>query len=156
MQAVMDGQASSADLHRLDDLLAENPAAMDAYIALIKVDALLRWRSGLGQKECHRGLAAIPAAPHTIQPPSPPHLPLLGSTIQGMVGYMSSGWPVAYLIATVIFGIGLLIGSLVHVSEPAQVARQSSVSQPGFAAPKIELCRQDYRHGRLQVGWYCF
>jgi hypothetical protein len=46
-----------------------------------------------------------------------------GSAIYGTFGYFSSGWPVAYLVATVIFGIGLTIGALVHVSPPAQVAR---------------------------------
>ena len=42
-----------------------------------------------------------------------------------MVGCLSSGWPLAYLVATVIFGIGLFVGSVVHVSQPAQVARQT-------------------------------
>ena len=57
-----------------------------------------------------------------------PSLPLgfLGNTIGGTVGYLSSGWPVAYLIATVIFGVGLLIGSLVPVSGPEELARQSA------------------------------
>ena len=55
-----------------------------------------------------------------------------------MVGYFSSGWPVAYMVATVIFGIGLLIGSVVHVSQPAQVARQSSVPSRAVEEPKME------------------
>ena len=56
---------------------------------------------------------------------------------QGTGGYFSEGWPVAYLIATVISGIALLIGSLVHVSEPVQVARQSSVPSRLDAEPKM-------------------
>ena len=48
LTAVLDGSAESDDLRRLDGLLAENPAAMNAYIALMQVDAMLRWRSGLG------------------------------------------------------------------------------------------------------------
>ena len=63
----------------------------------------------------------------------------LSTTLHGTVGYFSSGWPVAYLVATVIFGIGLLIGSLVPVSQPAQVARQSSVPSRAVAEPKTEL-----------------
>ena len=56
------------------------------------------------------------------------------------VGYFSSGWPVAYLMATVIFGVGLLIGSLMHVSQPA-AGRQAIVgAQPGGCVePKMEL-----------------
>ena len=52
-------------------------------------------------------------------------LGFLATTIHGTAGFFSSGWPVAYLVATVIFGIGLLIGSHVYVSEPVQVVRQS-------------------------------
>jgi hypothetical protein len=44
----------------------------------------------------------------------------------GTVGYFSSGWPVAYLVATVIYGIGLLIGSFTYVSHPTPIARDSA------------------------------
>ena len=72
----------------------------------------------------------------TIQRQSPAfgprRLPPSYDTIHGTVGYFSSGWPVAYLVATVIFGIGLLIGSLMPVSEPAQLPaiRPSPPSPP--------------------------
>ena len=56
----------------------------------------------------------------------PSHVP----TWPGMIGYLSSGWPVAYLIATVIFGLGLLIGSHVYMSQPVQVAGQSAPLPP--------------------------
>ena len=58
----------------------------------------------------------------------------------GTVGYFSSGWPVAYLVATVIFGIGLLIGSLVHVSQPVagcQAIRPVSPSRLAALADAI-------------------
>ena len=58
------------------------------------------------------------------------HPSFLSTTFHGTVGLFSSGWPVAYLVATVIFGIGLLIGSVVHVSQPQQVARQSVLPSP--------------------------
>lgn len=45
--------------------------------------------------------------------------------LHGPVGYLS-GWPVAYLIATVVFGIGALISAFTYVSHPVEVARQSS------------------------------
>ena len=64
--------------------------------------------------------------------------PLLTTTLPGTFGYFSSGWPVAYLIATVIFGLGLLIGSLVPVSVPEQVARQSSPPSRVDAEPRME------------------
>ena len=58
--------------------------------------------------------------------PSVPHSPFVPFTLS-TIDYFSSGWPVAYLIATVIFGIGLLIGSHVQCPSLKQVARQSSV-----------------------------
>ena len=54
------------------------------------------------------------------------------------VGYFSSGWPVAYLIATVISGIALVVGALVPISQPVQVARQSSPPSRLDAEPKME------------------
>ena len=62
---------------------------------------------------------------------SPPALSFFSTTLPGTVGFFSSGWPVAYLIATVICGVSLLIGSLTPVSQPEQVARQSVIALPG-------------------------
>jgi hypothetical protein len=61
---------------------------------------------------------------------SAPAFPVLGvapSNIQNTAGLFSfaSGWPVAYLIATAIFAIGLLIGSLTHVSHNEFVDRSA-------------------------------
>ena len=49
--------------------------------------------------------------------------PSLGHPLHSTVGYFSEGMPLAYLLATVITGLGLLVGSLIHVSHPEQVAR---------------------------------
>ena len=51
--------------------------------------------------------------------------PFLGIAIRGAVGYFSTGWPLAYLVATVVLGIGILIGSIIPASRPQQIARQS-------------------------------
>jgi hypothetical protein len=66
----------------------------------------------------------LPADQSSVSPPS--FTPFLSNTFHGTAGWFSSGWPVAYLIATVVVGIGMLIGSLVHVSDLPQVARQSA------------------------------
>ena len=96
---------------RLDELVCLDIEACDLYLNLVfESSALIAWgRSSGAENE----LSAMPA--------------LVGNTMYGTWGFFSSDWPVAYLIATVIFGIGLLIGSHVHVSQPVQVARQSSV-----------------------------
>ena len=45
--------------------------------------------------------------------------------------------PLAYLVATVMTGLGLLIGSLIHVSHPEQVARNSVPAV--VVEPKAEI-----------------
>jgi hypothetical protein len=57
---------------------------------------------------------------------------LLAGAWHGTVNYFSSGWPVAYLIATMAVGIGLWIGSLVPAFHPQQIAKRSS------STPRIE------------------
>jgi hypothetical protein len=53
----------------------------------------------------------------------------------GTVGYFSSGWPVAYLVATVVVGIGMLIGSRIPAFWPQQIAKRSSL--PSRVAPEL-------------------
>ena len=57
--------------------------------------------------------------------------------------------PLAYLVATVVTGLGLLIGSLIHVSIRSRLlaigCRRLSRTDAGDGRP-------DHRHGRLQVG----
>jgi hypothetical protein len=89
-------------------------------------------------QQCHADkcldlLGIGPAGATGVARPAPspaaaslPVLGLLGGTIHNTVSYFSSGWPVAYLAATVILGIGLVIGAVTHVSRPAQIVRQSA------------------------------
>ena len=53
---------------------------------------------------------------------APAFLPTLYATL----GCFPEGMPLAYLIATVVTGLGLLIGSVIHVAGPREVARQSA------------------------------
>jgi len=57
--------------------------------------------------------------------------------VAGAIGYFSSGWPAAYLVATVIFGIGLLIGFLCLRPAPAD-CRQSLPLNKTAAASNVE------------------
>ena len=60
---------------------------------------------------------AIPVSP--IAPISPGSF---SPFLHDAVVHFSSGWPAAYVIATAIFAIGLIVGALVHVSAPVQYA----------------------------------
>jgi hypothetical protein len=124
IEAVCDGIADDAQVRDLESLLLTDEQARKFYVYLLDLDAKLQWLVRSRQD----GDVALT-------------LPLLSTTLPGAVGWFSSGWPVAYLVATVIFGLGLLIGSLVHVSEPVQVARQlpSVTEQQSLPELKTEI-----------------
>ena len=80
-------------------------------------------------------------------PATSPTVSLLGNAWGGAVHYFSQVGPLSYLIATVLFGLGLLVGSWVTVGEshrqtqPVSIAQQqrsprsTTVSKP--AGPKV-------------------
>ena len=133
--------AAAEDLAKLEGVVCDEPA-MELVIDFFQLDGELHRlvRQESGAEKCFEILGLGTARPGQVTEPAtlpePPSLllPFLGNAIHGTVGYVSSGWPMAYLVATVIFGIGLLIGSHVYVSEPAQVARQS-VPLPSHLSP---------------------
>jgi hypothetical protein len=61
----------------------------------------------------------------TTTPVSPifPSLGFLPTTLHASQAYLSSGWPVAHLIATAILGIGALIGAFTYISQPGEMAQ---------------------------------
>jgi hypothetical protein len=116
--------AAAARLH-CDEMSARNdPGAMARPSLISTVDALVADDSELETSEC---------ANHQTHFPS---LGILGAPVQSTFGYLSSGWPVAYLVASVVLGVGLLVGSSVPVSEPEYVVKSSLPALPsGHSAP---------------------
>ena len=144
LEEVFEDCIDEARAARLEELLKSDHRARQEYLSAINLHGTLLW--GLGGKQdanttpesskrCPE-LSRVPRVEATspvVSSESPatvsPHSPILGilsTTIHGTVGYCSSGWPVAYLIATVIFGIGLMVGALVHVSDPVQTAQRTT------------------------------
>jgi hypothetical protein len=119
---------------RLKELVAGDEDAGLHYVDMMYVQAGLwqrfrdRSASG-GAEDCD--LPQLLTHDVAIPASSPLPSPLVFSHVQpGTFGYFSSGWPVAYLLATVIFAIGLVIAALVHVSAP-QVVLPSPVHGRG-------------------------
>lgn len=75
---------------------------------------------GRAERACDGGLARVQSMFPRVVSSSLPVPTLLSNTIQGTRGYFSEGVPLAYVLATVIFGVGLLIGSRIYVSGPKQ------------------------------------
>ena len=130
----LDDTLIETQVHELVALLDSDSEVRKAYIDHMQLRRHFRslYRA---ERACDGGLARVQA---TLPGAAPP-FSLLSTTLHGTVGFFSSGWPVAYMIATVICGVGMLIGSLVHVSEPAQVARQSSTPGRAVTEPKMEV-----------------
>ena len=123
--ACLEGAATAEQCEQLDDLVHDNPEARRLYVQY------------LNDSMCLRCIVSTPREKEI----GPVRLSTdLGNTPYGAAGYLSSGWPVAYLVATVIFGIALLIGSLVPVSQPVQVAEQSlpMTKRPSAPEPQME------------------
>jgi hypothetical protein len=59
-----------------------------------------------------------------LDAPSLRPLSYFGSAIQNTFAPISSGWPMAYLIATLVVGIGMLVGAFTYISQPVHVANR--------------------------------
>jgi hypothetical protein len=145
----------------LDDLLeranrlCDGIASADdiAYIeGVVRADKDLCW-AYLCYTHVHAGLRCAPVALHlspeeedtlprinclsaasepNTEPPSFPFSPF--TAFSSVVDYVSSGWPMAYLIATMVFAIGAVISAFTFVSPPAQVALESRSTVNGTVA----------------------
>ena len=136
---VCDGTVTETQIQELEVILESDVTARKAFADHFQLLTDIRF---LGQVERARnvGLAGVRATlPQTTQSSSPT-LPqvFLTNIIHGPVGFYS-GWPVAYLIATVIFGIGALIGSVTYVSHPGQIAERLPVVITGKLASEPQM-----------------
>jgi hypothetical protein len=115
-----DGRVTEQELRRLNEYLVGDAACRRFFVRTCLF-------AGVIAESLVPDLAA--AAPPanddrpTVRPA--PILGFLGSAGHGTVGRLASGWPAAYLVATVILGLGILVGSLIPASPSARIAVQS-------------------------------
>ena len=123
IESVCDGTADNTQVRELELRLMNDTEACAFYADLLNLDAELRWIASSEQqgKEAIEKLVAAHTQPATTLIPV---LEVRGGVWNGMACWVSSGWPVAYLIATVIFAIGAVIGAFTYVSHPVQVAER--------------------------------
>ena len=142
---LVNGQLGADDMRRLDEILWTYPELQAFYDDFMTLHSMLLWASGppLSATPPPTGpVSAInPLSQATATPPSSP-FDFLGSTIHGTVGYAFQAWSLAYLAAAALLGIGLLIGSLIHVSRLEQVANRSLPSARPVPDAKVESVGQ--------------
>ena len=142
-EAICDETASVNDAAQLNTILLADENARRRYLDYCQLHFTLDLESQTlsAVEKVHQQIDLEPELPRSDQPSAPI---FLSTTLPGTVGFFSSGWPVAYLIATVICGIGILIGSFTYVSPPEQVATQSPsvVKDTSASEPQPELIGQ--------------
>ena len=149
IEAVCDGMADDAQVRDLESLLLTDEATCNFYVDMLDLDAKLQRLVGSLQE----GDAALKEFVAAKQTPSVSPAPtFLSPALHGTPGYFS-GWPVAYLTATVITGIWLL-SMLAYARIP--LAGCNALRADGHQAT-VEPERRyiggtDHRHGRLQIG----
>lgn len=142
---VCDERASADDLSRLDAILLASNVSRRCYLEYCQMHIALGFElraQHAAQKLCRQidfGAVATGSQPTSclavplpsVAPTSSPSPAFVSTTLRTAFGYFSEGMPLAYLLATVIFGVGLLIGSRIYVSGPDQVARDLSPATNG-------------------------
>jgi hypothetical protein len=143
--------ATQEDLTKLEAMVCDEPT-MELVIDFFQVDGELHRlaRQQSGAKRCLEFLGLDIASPGQSVDPciatEPPSLvpTFFSATIHGAVGHFSSGWPLAYLVATVVVGIGLWISSVTPAFYPQQIAKRSSSTREIESAPEpqmVSVCR---------------
>lgn len=108
-----------------EHLLRESDDACRLYFEYVEEsDFLQTMFDSTPEEMANSSLFGITPLDSTSSVPAP-DAGLLGSAVGNATGFFGTGWPVAYLVATLVFGLGLLIASLIHVSQPMESARSS-------------------------------
>lgn len=130
--AYLDDELTEDQSCELAAWLAESADNVDLFVAECRMDSCLQdvlreeqlasdalARSSDSSPDTHpsgRSAGSVPSL--TLAPPIDPGSP--SNAFGVMAGYAVSGWPAAYLVATLVIGLGLLIGAQIEVSSPNQ------------------------------------
>ncbi len=133
VMACLNGDITDDGVARLDALLRDDDEACRIYVRVMNDSSAIR-RWGAAELSASRDAIGAPtwsSAPDSgwedlsDAPPTPlqersatPFLVLGDVSVRAPLGFVASGWPVAYLIATVVLGVGLTLAALVHSSRP--------------------------------------
>jgi hypothetical protein len=132
LDAACDGNLAESQLDQLTTLLDSDPAIRKTFINHVRLRTNIRFLHR-AERACDLGLARIEAMPPATVLDDSDSFPLVSAPLPrchvpqaAACGFFASGWPVAYLVATVALAVGLAIGALVHVSDTADVVRHSA------------------------------
>ena len=149
IDAAFNGSITVRQADELKTLLRSDREARRAYCEYSAIETGLfllihgRKASEAVSERLHADAIDAHSARQAAIPPSVPAVGYPSATFLGTVG-LSSGWPVAYLIATVIFAVGLLAGTVIHVSRPdarPQLVVAAAHPRPSGSDPSSAIAR---------------
>ena len=116
LNAACDGDLADVQIQELATLLDSDPTVRKVFIHHVQLRTDIQFVCR-AEHACDGGLARVQATLPRALPtvfPAPFH---------GTFGFFPEGLPLAYLVATVVTGLGILLASHVYMSRPEQVAR---------------------------------
>ncbi len=140
LDAACDGLLNDAQLDELAAALECDADACKTYIDHISLQADIRFL-GRAERLCQIGLDGVQAKLSQPSQPTAAPMPALGlfsSAFNGTIGFFSQEVPFSLLIATVVTGLGLLMGSFIYVSHHNQIADNDRPASPSSLHLKHE------------------
>ena len=146
--ACLEGGATTTTFEQLKELVSGDPDTLELYVEYLSDSMGLRCIVSPSHEAEVTDIASpadvksdisVDSSVSALRPESFPQNGFL--SLPATLGYLSSGWPMAYLVAMVIMGIGLAVMAVVHVSHPMKIAThsQSVMEQQRTVAPKAEI-----------------
>ena len=131
IEAVCDGIADDAQMRAARSLLRTDESARIFCVDLLNLNAELHWL--VGSLEAGKAAAQEIIAPAEI-PPQHAFRGFQSNILDAPQAYLSSGWPIAYLAATLIVGIGLTVMAFVPMHSQRFANREERGIEPQQAA----------------------
>jgi hypothetical protein len=148
VNSVCNGTATSAEVTRLEQLLATSDSALRCYLECVDIEAQLICRCGAGAAASAPSAADIfsttqfesasayfpQIVPHKSKSADARPVGFVHGLVQAATNYFPEGAIFAYSVATVLFAVGLLAASLIIIS-PAVRSGPGIVGQTPPSAP---------------------
>ena len=142
------GDLTASEMATLGEILRTNPDARRFYACYMLETCRLRdWAesaSCLPVSSCDvaENVGRSSAEERADMPvQSAPPLNFLAPPIQGVFGYFAPSWPMAYLVATVMTALGLMICANMYISPPGQIVGPSTVERPAISPAPHDVLR---------------
>ena len=154
--------ASEKDVIELDSILQADRESRNRYVdyCWMHVALRLQLRARRATQNAHAQIKfeSIVAAVGDsdvvkTEPSSSPAPAFLPTPSYGTTNYFADGWPVAYLLAAVILGLGIVAAAVTYVSQPVPVASSLPAVRKSrsVSGTRCAVRRPHHRHGRLQT-----